>query len=265
MPIIPDELINVLLQQLQQSAQRRPDLISDPRTQQVATYLGRVITPEDNPAEVQRRFPQAELETGGIAQMSPDLLRNSLIAGILARPGGSIRNIGLKRVVGYDSNWNEASRVEPFLKSRMIDTPLSRTLYPNEYIDQLRQLLGEPRFNRFVQGSQAQVASKLGPEFNIYRGLYQNEANAPLSRPMAFSTDPDVAKSFGNTGVVAVGRATPESILALVPSRHALVYENELIADPRKVNIRKVVRNDPFEHNDMADYWVQAFNKLFGK
>lgn len=75
MPIIPEELLNVLLQQLQQSAQRRPDLISDPRTQRVATYLGRVISPEDTPAEVQRRFPQAELETGGIAMQAPELLK----------------------------------------------------------------------------------------------------------------------------------------------------------------------------------------------
>jgi hypothetical protein len=82
MPILPDELLNVLLQQLQQSAQRRPDLIRDPRTQQVATYLGRVISPEDNPAEVQRRFPQAELETGGTATQAGDLLKPALIAGI---------------------------------------------------------------------------------------------------------------------------------------------------------------------------------------
>ena len=82
MPILPEELLNVLLQQLQQSAQRRPDLIADPRTQQVATYLGRVISPEDNPAEVQRRFPQAELETGGNVSQALDLIKPGLIAGI---------------------------------------------------------------------------------------------------------------------------------------------------------------------------------------
>lgn len=77
-PIIPEELMNVLLQQLQMSAQRRPDLIHDPNAQRVATYLGRVITPEDNPQEVRSRFPQAELETGGTAMQGADLLKAAI-------------------------------------------------------------------------------------------------------------------------------------------------------------------------------------------
>src|SRR3990167_1380330 len=82
MPPLPNELLNVLLQQLQQSAQRRPDLIADPRTQRVATYMGRVVTPEDTPTEVQRRFPQAELETGGMTMQAGDLLKGIGLAGM---------------------------------------------------------------------------------------------------------------------------------------------------------------------------------------
>ena len=105
-PIIPPELINTLLQQLQQTAQRRPDLIADPRTQRVATYLGRVITPEDTPAEVQRRFPQAELETGGNVSQAMDLLKPGLLAGITKaqlkagiRPATQIAQIAREGVI----------------------------------------------------------------------------------------------------------------------------------------------------------------------
>jgi len=115
MPIVPDELLNVLLQQLQQSAQRRPDLVADPRTQRVATYLGRVVTPEDTPAEVRRRFPQAELETGGTAMQAGDLLKPGLVAGITkaqlkagVRPETQIARIapeGAKPVVEFTKLW----------------------------------------------------------------------------------------------------------------------------------------------------------------
>jgi len=87
----PIELLSSLLQQLQQSAQRRPDLIADPRTQQVATYLGRVVTPEDTPAEVQRRFPQSELETGGTTMQAGNLLKAAIPAAFWRRAAPELK------------------------------------------------------------------------------------------------------------------------------------------------------------------------------
>jgi hypothetical protein len=86
---MPPEVLESLLKRLLSSSQQRPDLLSEAQggpsfgspsyrptgQQQAATFLGRVVRPEDanlSATDIMARFPQGELESGG---MSLDVLK----------------------------------------------------------------------------------------------------------------------------------------------------------------------------------------------
>jgi hypothetical protein len=184
MPVLPNEMLQSLLQQLQQSAQPRPDLIRDPRTQQVATYLGRVVTPEDTPAEVQRRFPQAELETGGTTMQANDLLKAAIPVAFWRRAPAE-----LKASLTYMMN------EQPELMRRMLEIPkriLPETITAPDILGSAEHLTPT------VHALRMKVPPKSFPDpEDRLAGTATHEATHVLQYPRVLATDPADAGTIG--------------------------------------------------------------------
>ena len=109
------------------------------------------------------------------------------------------------------------------------------------------KLMEEPNFARFKQLVERAVGKKHGSEFSTYRGFGLNDpmAKAALTGELppatAVSTSRDVAEDFlgdviraGLPGITAEMKATPESVISLLPTRGTPYgSEAELIIDPR--------------------------------
>jgi hypothetical protein len=281
MPIVPEELLNVLLQQLQMSAQRRPDLIADPRTQQVATYLGRVISPEDTPKEVMGRFPQAELETGGTAMQGSDLLKAAIPlafwrrapaevkAGLtyamneqpeLLRRALSIKDRILPELETRPTALGSAERLTPDVMALRIKPPPSnRPFLPGVREDvlagtgthELTHILQNPR----VLATQADDAATIGKMLNeviaqkdpwmnrgsLARSLHQLESVSPSDLPIAIQ---QIATSSGPTsryGGLAGPRMTEKAAHSRLAMDEGLATLSEAVRDPRANSLLKIL------------------------
>lgn len=121
-------------------------------------------------------------------------------------------------------------------------------LNPAEYI---AELMAQPKYERYRELVQGMVRRGLGDEFPVFRGKAQVDplikaltgASKELPGTTAVSLDPNIAEYFARVGAeqtrkpayIMKGRATPESVQALVPRRNTHGHEQELLLDPAQL------------------------------
>lgn len=119
-------------------------------------------------------------------------------------------------------------------------------IVPEQYAMMAQQL---PGYDRFIELARNMVRKSLGEEFPVYRGFKQTErlARRPAQEgtfPItSFSLDPSIGQQWAQTYAEASrkpahllkGKATPDSVMGLLPKRDTHGHEEELVIDPLKM------------------------------
>jgi hypothetical protein len=183
-PIVPEELLSALLQQLQQSAQPRPDLGVD----RPMTYLGRMVRPGELTQSVLSRFPQAELETGGTAMQAGDLLKAAIPAAFWRRAPDDVK-ASLTYVMNEQPELMRRAlaikdRILPELEPKSTVFGSAERLTPDVYALRIKP---PPSNMAFSPGTREQMLAETGT----------HELTHILQNPRVLATQPEDAATIG--------------------------------------------------------------------
>lgn len=229
--------LSSLLDSLLQQAQPRLDITPGSAVPR-ATFAGRIVQPGDTLASALSRMPMGSGE-GDL----PSAVKATAMA--LAQPA-----------MQTGSGLLAKSLIPKLAMGVFRDIGLRRTTGETNPVQYLMELQTQPNYERFKQLAQNLVRRGLGDEFPVYRGKQQTDPlmqsllmNAEQLPPAtAVSLDPNIGRGFAISSAEATrkpaylmkGRATPESVVGLLPRRFTHGHEAELVIDPNLMTQRQL-------------------------